>query len=196
MLGKQAKILRDIEIKGVLRELDERRLPLRDKVMFLLSLHGLRAKEIADLETSMIMDASGSVSDVIEVRDKAAKGKSGRRIPMTPLLHETLKTYLAEPEPLRTKYVICGTNAEKLSANTVAVWFRRLYKSLGLEGASSHSGRRTFITNCARNVSKAGGSIRDVMILAGHRHLATTQRYVEQDPEAQRNLIGLIYKSI
>jgi integrase/recombinase XerD len=196
MLGKQAKILRDIEIKGVLKELDERRLPLRDKVMFLLSLHGLRAKEIADLEISMVTDASGSVSDVIEVLDKAAKGKSGRRIPMTPLLHDTLKAYMAEPQPFRTKFVICGTKAEKLSPNAVAVWFRRLYKSVGLEGASSHSGRRTFITNCARNVSKAGGSIRDVMALAGHRHLATTQRYVEQDAEAQRNLIGMIYNAI
>lgn len=62
--------------------------------------------------------------------------------------------------------------------------------------SSSHSGRRTFITNCARNVSKAGGSIRDVMALAGHRHLATTQRYVEQDPEAQKSLISLIYQSM
>lgn len=196
MLGKQAKILRDIEIKGVLKDLDERRSPLRDKVMFLFSLHGLRAKEIADLEISMVTDASGGVSDVIEVRDKAAKGKSGRRIPMTPLLHTTLKAYLAEPAPLRTKYVVCGTKGEKLSPNAVAVWFRRLYRSVGLDGASSHSGRRTFITNCARNVSKAGGSIRDVMALAGHRHLATTQRYVEQDAEAQRNLISLIYSSL
>ena len=72
------------------------------------------------------------------------------------------------------------------------MWFQRLYQSLGFEGCSSHSGRRTFITRAARKVSEAGGSLRDVQQLAGHRSLATTQRYVEGDTEAKRKLVNLI----
>lgn len=80
---------------------------------------------------------------------------------------------------------------------TITLWnpnfFSRLYKKFGLTGCSSHSGRRTFITKCARNVSKAGGSIRDVMNLEGDKNLQATQKYVETDPEAQQKLIGMIY---
>ena len=55
----------------------------------------------------------------------------------------------------------------------VVVWFHRAYATIGLKGCSSHSGRRTFITRAARLVHKAGGSLRDVQLLAGHRSLQT-----------------------
>ncbi len=72
------------------------------------------------------------------------------------------------------------------------MWFHRLYTELGFTGASSHSGRRTFITKAAKRAVKAGGSLRDVQQLAGHSSLATTQRYIEGDTEAKRKLVNLI----
>jgi integrase len=57
---------------------------------------------------------------------------------------------------------------------------------------SSHSGRRTFITNAARTISSVGGSLRDVQMLAGHRALSTTQRYIEADAEAQKRVVDLV----
>ena len=63
---------------------------------------------------------------------------------------------------------------------------------LGLEGCSSHSGRRTFVTRAAKKCIEAGGSLRDVQQLAGHSHLATTQRYIEGDSEAKRRLVSMI----
>ena len=65
-----------------------------------------------------------------------------------------------------------------LSPATVRLWFHRLYTSLKMDGCSSHSGRRTFITRAARKVSQVGGSLRDVQELAGHTSLAMTQREV------------------
>ncbi len=72
--------------------------------------------------------------------------------------------------------------------NLFALWF----KATRLQGCSSHSGRRTFITNAARKISTVGGSLRDVQMLAGHRALSTTQRYIEADVDAQRRVVDLI----
>ena len=73
----------------------------------------------------------------------------------------------------------------------IVVWFARAYRAIGLTGCSSHSGRRTFIT-AARLVHRAGGSLRDVQVLAGHRSLLTTQRYIDGDSDVQRQLVALI----
>ena len=70
--------------------------------------------------------------------------------------------------------------------------FRKWYRDLGLVGCSSHSGRRTFITNAARKISTVGGSLRDVQFLAGHSSLNTTQRYIEGDSEARSRVVDII----
>jgi integrase/recombinase XerD len=70
--------------------------------------------------------------------------------------------------------------------------FAHVFRAVNLVGCSSHSGRRTFITRAARLVAETGGSLRDVQLLAGHRSLQTTQRYIEGDTDAQRKLVSLI----
>ena len=75
---------------------------------------------------------------------------------------------------------------------SIVNWFAIAYETLGLSGCSSHSGRRTFITRAARLVHKAGGSLRDVQLLAGHRSIQTTQRYIDGDSDAQRKLVSMI----
>ena len=72
--------------------------------------------------------------------------------------------------------------------NKFAAW----YRALGFSGASSHSGRRTAITNWARKISTVGGSLRDVQMLAGHAALSTTQRYIEGAEEARRRVVELV----
>ena len=70
--------------------------------------------------------------------------------------------------------------------------FQIWYRDLGMYGCSSHSGRRTFITNAARKISTVGGSLQDVQALAGHASLAVTQRYIEGDSEARRKIVDLL----
>ncbi len=79
-----------------------------------------------------------------------------------------------------------------MTAMSVVNWFHDIYSKLELNGCSSHSGRRTFITLTARAVSKAGGSLRDVQELAGHKALTTTERYIEGSRDAQRKLIAML----
>ena len=73
---------------------------------------------------------------------------------------------------------------------TTMLWL--WYRDVGFVGASSHSGRRTFITNAARRISDCGGSIRDVQHLVGHKSLNTTQRYIDGNEEAKRRLIDML----
>jgi integrase len=67
-----------------------------------------------------------------------------------------------------------------------------LFKELGFEGCSSHSGRRTFITAAARNIHRSGCSLRDVQLLAGRPSIETTERYIDGDTRGQRRLIRLL----
>jgi integrase len=76
--------------------------------------------------------------------------------------------------------------------NSIVNWFAQMFDAIGVEGCSSHSGRRSFITAAARNVHRAGGSLRDVQLLAGHRSIETTQRYIDGHAAAQRKLVSLI----
>ena len=79
-----------------------------------------------------------------------------------------------------------------MTALSIVVWFNRAFRTIGLKGCSSHSGRCTFITRAARLVHNAGGSLRDVQLLAGHRSIQTTQRYIDGDTDAQRKLVSMI----
>ena len=78
------------------------------------------------------------------------------------------------------------------SAQVIVNMFQRWYRDLGLVGCTSHSGRRTFITNAARKIATVGGSLRDVQHLAGHSSLQTTQRYIEGDSEARKRVVDLV----
>lgn len=191
--GKQAKILTETQIKVCLLKMEKTRNEKRDRVIFLLSIKaGLRAKEIACLTWGMVTDAEGQVSDCIHLEDIASKGKGGRTIPMHRDLIAALVALKAETKAEPWDRVVYSERGDAMRPNSIVNWFAEFYRSLGFDGCSSHSGRRTFITNVARKVSLVGASLRDVQQMAGHSSLATTQRYVEGDSEAKRKLIGLI----
>ncbi len=197
MAGKQAKILTDHQARAVLRYLtEETRYPERNVVIFLLSFRaGLRASEIAKLCWSMVLGPSGEVQDHLEVRDAIAKKGSGRVIPTHPELRKAL-TDLRQSDSCvwrnRDENVIISMRGAPMSPHSIVLWFKRTYERLGLEGASSHSGRRTLATRSARNLSRAGGSLKDLQSILGHKHLATTQHYVEVSSEAKKNLIEML----
>jgi integrase len=189
--GKQAKILSEHQIDDLLLFADTTRKPLRNRVIVLLSMKaGLRAAEIANLTWDMVLDPSGCVGSSLELRDCAAKMGSGRTIPLHPDLRYALSQL--RPSSAGSGPVIRSTRGGAMTPLSIVIWFARGFKALGLDGCSSHSGRRTFITRAARLVHKTGGSLRDVQLLAGHRSIQTTQRYIDGDSDAQRRLISLI----
>ena len=197
-LSKQAKILSRKQVEVVSRYLLGRRNGLRDLTIFLLSIKaGLRAKEIANLRWSMVLGSDGEISELINLTNLASKGKSGRIIPLNKDLR-TVLTELYERKRVRSgfdlskSYVVRTERADRTSPQAVVNKFHVWYQDLGLIGCSSHSGRRTFITNSARKISTVGGSLRAIQFLAGHSSLQTTQRYIEGDSEARRKIVDLI----
>lgn len=196
MLGRQAKVLAPDALLRVLAFVEDHAFLERDRVMVLLSARaGLRACEIAGLTWGMVMDAKGKIGDHLDIRASIAKRSSGRRIPMHPELRRVLRHLRnVTPEAHRSsdEPVIRSAKGGAMRANSVVNWFVVLYSTLGLQGCSSHSGRRTFITQAARKLHQAGASIRDIQMLAGHRSIETTQRYIDGDSHAQRKLVGLL----
>lgn len=193
MAGKQAKVLSSTQVSAVLGHLSRSRHPTRDQVMFLLSTKaGLRAKEVAQATWAMVMNADGQIGDALHLEDRAAKMGSGRFVPLNRDLRDALNRLHAERQPRPDQTIIYSERGRSLSAQSVVRWFFDLYSRLGFTGCSSHSGRRTFITQAARKASTVGGSLRDVMEMAGHRSLQTTSRYIESDNDAKRRLVNLI----
>ncbi len=167
MPGKQAKLLSAADLNDLLVFASCTRNALRNRVIVLLSAKaGLRAGEIANLTWDMVLDATGRIGGVIELRDSAAKKGSGRIIPMHPHLRAALVAWRRCSG--ERDYVAASERGGPMTPLSIVVWFNRAFRQTGLQGCSSHSGRRTFVTRAARLVHRAGGSLRDVQLLAGH----------------------------
>ena len=192
MVGKRAKILSPDHVEDLLVFAAQTRHPLRNQVLVLLSVKaGLRASEIANLTWPMVIDPTGQIGTCLELQSRIAKKGSGRVIPIHPDLHGAL-VKLARHELAPDGPVIRSERGGPMSPVSIVCWFAKAFRAIGLAGCSSHSGRRTFITRAARLVHRTGGSLRDVQLLAGHRSIQTTQRYIDGDTEARRKLVSLI----
>jgi integrase/recombinase XerD len=191
MPGRQAKILSKDSCDNLLVFASTTRHPLRDRLIVLLSVKaGLRAAEIANLTWEMVLTPAADIGPAIELHDCAAKKSGGRLIPIHPDLGEALRDLRGQV--VAADPVIRSQRGRPMSPVSIVNWFAKAYRAIGLQGCSSHSGRRTFITRAARLVHNAGASLRDVQLMAGHRSIQTTQRYIDGDTDAQRKLVSLI----
>jgi integrase/recombinase XerD len=198
-LAKQSKVLTNTQVEILTDYLLTSRHGKRDKLIFLLSVKaGLRAKEIAHLTWSMVLNSNNEVNDAIHLTDKASKGTSGRIIPMNNQLKEHIQMYFNEVKDklwsarLQDHFVISTERSSKTTPQAIVNMFSKWYRRIGYLGCSSHSGRRTFITNASRKIGLAGGSLRDVQMLAGHKYLHTTQRYIDHNTDCQKKIVNLI----
>lgn len=190
---KRAKLVPEGSQKSFIKHVSAKRYGTRNKVLALLSFKaGLRACEIAGLDWSMVLDPVGNLGDSIEVSARIAKKGSGRRIPCHRELRAALEDLHIEQGRPDRGYICRSERGGGLGAGTISNWFAGYYRELGLNGCSSHSGRRTMITMAARALAQVGGSLRDVQELAGHRSLATTEGYIEGDRAIQKRLVELL----
>ena len=188
-----ARVLEHADVRRLIRHVRSHRHASRDHVVVLLSFKaGLRACEIAGLTWPMVLTPSGRVAQQLLVAGSIAKNGHARQLPVHRELEAALSRLHIEQGRPRDGPVVRSERGAHMRARSIVNWFAATYATLGLDGCSSHSGRRTFITRSARLLARSGGSLRDVQELAGHRQLTTTERYIQGDRAAQRRLIHLV----
>jgi len=197
-IGKQSKVLNKQQIEMVSSYLRSKRNGLRNQTIFLLSVKcGLRSKEISQLSWKEVCDSNGQIDSYINLTNRSSKGVSGRIIP----LHKDVRNNLIELLDIHKRYygfdinnsfVVRTERSPFTTSQTIVNMFQGWYRKLGLPGCSSHSGRRTFITETSKKISLVGGSLRGIQMMVGHSSLQTTQRYIESDSESQRKVIDLL----
>ena len=190
---KQAKTLTAPELRRVLDYVATRPHAARNRAMVLLTFWaGMRVGEVAALRLRDVIDADGQVRAEITLTPEQTKGNTHRTVYLNERLRKELAAYITQTSFINhpqaklfytQKRVIAG-----FTANTLAQHFHYMYKGAGIAGASSHSGRRSFITSLADK----GISVRVLAELSGHRSITTTQRYIEVNDEQKRRAVELV----
>ena len=197
---KQAKTLTDQELEAVLHHVKQRSHSSRNRAMILMTFWaGFRVGEVAALQycnTAILQycnvyDDAGAVKPEIRLDAAMTKGKHARTVFLPKKLRAELALYQPK-HPSRTAhsplFQTQKSHTRGFSANTATQLFLALYKGTGIDGASSHSGRRTFITRLASK----GVTVRVLASLAGHKSIATTQRYIDVNDELKRSAVEMI----
>ena len=186
----QAKTFTAAELDAVLAFVAARRYALRNRMLILMSFWtGMRVGEIASLRISDVVDARGKVKAEIRLDASQTKGKHARIVFVPVKLRDELQIYVDPRTQLdRSLPLFMTAGGKPFSANGLTQHFFWLYRKVGIDGASSHSGRRSFITNLANK----GVGVRVLMQLASHKHLSTTQRYIDCNDGMLRNAIELV----
>ncbi len=188
---KQARVLTDAEFKRLLAVVAQSRHAGRNRLVLMLShLAGLRVGEIAALAVRDVIDSECKVREQLRLRAEITKGGHARVIFLNDKLRREIEgyrgTHLGE-RPADAPLLITQKHTP-FSANTLCQLVGKLYRDAGLDGATSHSGRRWFITRLAHS----GVSPKVIMTLAGHRNLTTTQRYIDVRDEMMKAAVDLL----
>jgi integrase/recombinase XerD len=190
-MTKQAKTLTAEELRRVLDYVATRKHSTRNRALVVASFYsGCRVGELSSLTYSDVVDDVGKVRDEIRLRAENTKTKEARIVFVNAKLKKELQQYANFHKPANTqlKFFYSQKKAsDGYNANTLTQFFHYLYRRAGVFGASSHSGRRTFITNLANK----GISVRVLASLAGHRNISTTQAYIDVNDDMKRKAVEL-----
>ena len=189
---KQAPVLTERDAKRILQHCKQTAFPDRNRCVFMLGyLAGMRIGEIAALKTGDVTAADGKVRTAIQLTALQTKGSDARTVLLNSQLQTELSNYLDRSS---TKAVdvssplITSKSGKGFSANGLCQVMLKLYDTAGLDRATSHSTRRTFITTLAFK----GVNVRVLAALAGHKSIGTTQKYIEINDNVLRAAVEMM----
>ena len=186
----QAATLDTQQLQRVLDYLKTRRHYRRNRVMLLLTHWSmLRVGEVAALRWAHVVDAQGCARAELRLSAAQTKGNRARVVLINQRLQAELARYAAFTHSRAAHLPFFATQRSAgFTANTLTHIVNALYQRAGIDGGSSHSGRRSFITNLAER----GISVRVLQHLASHANIATTQRYIDIKPSMLRSAVELV----
>jgi integrase/recombinase XerD len=197
----QARVITEKELRKVLNFCNTQPHSARNKAMLLCThMAGMRVGEVAALRICDVLALDGTVKEEIALSATQTKGSKARTVLVPKKLQDELTAYLQQRFGLSNLLAVTQTDTLRalfptqknpkrgFTANTLCQLFHKLYKDAHMSGATSHSGRRTFITKLADK----GVGVRVLMALAGHKSIATTQRYIELNPTVMKAAVELI----
>jgi len=187
----QARVPTEAELKRLLAVVSQGRYGARNRMALMLSyLAGLRVGEIASLRWGDLLDGEEKAREQLRLSAAVTKGGHARVVFLNARLRKEVEQYRGSlmPRPALLQPVLVTQKRSAFSPNTLCQLLCGFYEQAGLEGGSSHSGRRWFITRLAH----AGISPKAIMMLAGHRHLSTTQRYIDVNDEMMRAAVEIL----
>ena len=196
----QAKTLNEKELNLLLLYIKTRKYAVRDRAMVLMTYWGgMRIGEVAATKIGDVLNADGTIKEEMRLTAEQTKGKHARTVVLAEKLRKEIQTYLktrfTDKELIAVTYsdymnkpLFATQKRDGFNANTACYHFHMLYKSCGLNGASSHSGRRSFLTN----LSAKSVPLKVLMELAGHRQAQTTMRYINVTSDMKRAAVELV----
>ena len=187
---RHAQTLNEAQFRKVMQYCKARRHVNRDTTIFMVSFYaGLRAKEIAALKLGDVFDADGNVREQFTLERDQTKGSQRRTVYINKRLAKALFDYgLDKNLSNLNRPLFESQKGGHFSPNTMCQLFLDIYKACGFKDASSHSGRRTYITKLANK----GVAVRLLAELAGHAHISTTQRYIDVNVEQLKEAVELV----
>lgn len=196
----QARVLNEKEMKLLLLYIATRRHASRDRAMVLMQhFAGTRIGETVAMKVGDVLALDGSIKSEVRLTAEQTKGKRGRVVVLSEKLRKEILSYLQDRFGIKQLIAVTYTNnmhkplfetqkRDGFSPNTGAYHMHMLYKAAGIEGASSHSGRRFFLSS----LSAKAVPLKVMMELAGHRQAQTTMRYVDVTTDMKQAAVNLI----
>ncbi len=185
---KQARLLKKDEFKRVLAIIDAHKHSERNRIIFYLSFYaGLRACEIASLRICDVIEANRTVKSEIVLEASMTKGSERQRVMVSKMLQKELQRFIDSHSAAAAtdRPLLRSQKGGAFSPLTISQLFARFYAKAGIAGASSHSGRRQFITTLAEKQI----NVRVIQALARHKHLNTTMRYIDINDVKLQNAV-------
>jgi integrase/recombinase XerD len=198
---KQARTLNEKELNALLLYINTRKHAARDRAIVLMTFWGgMRIGEVASTRIKDVLATDGTIKHEINLTAEQTKGKYGRTVVLADKLRKELMSYLLARfdkkelvalhySDLINKPLFATQKSEGFNSNTLTYTMHMLYKDAGfLDGASSHNGRRSFLTN----LSSKSVPLKVLMELAGHRQAQTTMRYINVTSDMKRAAVELV----
>lgn len=188
---KQAKVLSDKELSKLFKVCELTTYPCRNRLIVAFSFFaGLRAIEMASLKIGDVFNKDNEVNDTILLTKHQTKGNKNNILHIGKKLQREIQGFVTQhPHIVRNRESrLFRTQRGVFSSQSLQNLFRQLYQLANIPNASSHSGRRSFITN----LSEKGISTRVIQELARHSSMVTTQRYIDVSNDKLKNAVNAL----